>query len=284
MVLTVGAGTSPAAAVTPYTPTFTSPLSRTTVGPLPKFEGVRAYGGDFHILADNVALTGEYTNTEGPDLSKTPWTFQVTAAMADGPHTICIYDYDTRIAYKTPLKCITVVVGDPNPDAPAAPVLIKPAGRSTRDTTPQFAGTGERGATVTVTLDGVLLGRTRVWSNGTWSLTTSVPLSDGKYRLDVAQTDTEGNTSDPAPRAIQWIDTKAPNAPWIQTPALGVGVVHDPRPTIGGRAEFGSTVEVELVDANGPSTQAEGWPAPALEARGALPWRRSRPRPPTSPT
>lgn len=253
VVLTVGTGTTPAvAAVTAYRPTFTSPLSRTTVGPLPKFEGIRAYRGDFHILADGVALTGEYTNTKGPDLSKTPWSFQVTVAIADGPHAICIYDYDREIAYKTPSKCITVVVGVPNPAAPAAPVLIRPWGRSTNDTTPLFAGTGEPGATVTVTLDGVPLGRTPVRSDHTWSLPVTVPLSDGNYRLDVVQTDPEGNTSDPASREMQRIDTQAPTAPWIKSPVLGVGVVHQLRPTISGKAEVGSTVEVRLEDENGP--------------------------------
>ncbi|MDO6673924.1 Ig-like domain-containing protein, partial [Cobetia amphilecti] len=54
-------------------------------------------------------------------------------------------------------------------------------GDSTNDTTPILGGTAEVGSTVTVTLDGEVIGTTTADSNGAWSFTPNTELGDGEH-------------------------------------------------------------------------------------------------------
>ena len=80
----------------------------------------------------------------------------------------------------------------------------------TNDNTPTITGTGEVGATVTLTsdVDGVV-GTTVVAGDGTWSITASV-LADDVHSLTATQTDVAGNTSVASGALSVTIDTVDP--------------------------------------------------------------------------
>ncbi|MBO0811006.1 MAG: hypothetical protein J2P23_03060, partial [Microlunatus sp.] len=129
---------------------------------------------------------------------------------------------------------------------PAAPVIDGPADRSTSaDPVPLITGTGEPGTTVRVRIDSAVAGTVTVGGYGTWSLKPSVRLADGDHRLTATQTDAAGNTSPVSDRVLFAVDTTAPAAAVIDTPAAG-GLIADPAPVISGTAEPGATVIVTM--------------------------------------
>ncbi|WP_324692407.1 Ig-like domain-containing protein [Cobetia sp. D5] len=115
-------------------------------------------------------------------------------------------------------------------------------GDSTNDTTPTLGGTAEVGSTVTVTLDGDVIGTTTADSNGAWSFTPNTELGDGEHVFSVTATDTAGNESAPSGEFTLSIDTEAPVAPALND---------SDGTTASGTAEVGS--DIEISNSNGDS-------------------------------
>ena len=131
--------------------------------------------------------------------------------------------------------------------APSAPTVSTPAnGTRTDDSTPTVTGVAEAGAVVSVFIDGVKLVATALANgSGAWSLTVSSALTDGTHVVSAFATDAAGNQSPMSAFNLFIIDTTAPLAPTIASPAPN-GVVGTTTPTISGTAEAGSTVRVTL--------------------------------------
>ncbi|UTV88127.1 BapA prefix-like domain-containing protein [Cobetia amphilecti] len=108
-------------------------------------------------------------------------------------------------------------------------------GDSTNDTTPTLGGTAEVGSTVTVSLDGDVIGTTTADSNGAWSFTPNTELGDGEHVFSVTATDAAGNESAPSGEFTLSIDTEAPVAP-VLNDSDGT--------TASGTAEAGSDIEI----------------------------------------
>ncbi|MDR0286023.1 MAG: Ig-like domain-containing protein, partial [Propionibacteriaceae bacterium] len=127
--------------------------------------------------------------------------------------------------------------------APAAPVVTAPApGATVGDATPTLTGTGEPGATVTVSDGTDDLCTATVAPGGTWSCTPATALDEGPVTLVVTQTDPAGNES--AARTVSLtVDTTPPAAPVVTAPAAGA-LVTTATPTIAGTGEAGATVTV----------------------------------------
>ncbi|MDO6814530.1 Ig-like domain-containing protein [Cobetia amphilecti] len=113
-------------------------------------------------------------------------------------------------------------------------------GDSTNDTTPTLGGTAEVGSTVTVTLDGEVIGTTTANSNGAWSFTPNTELGDGEHVFSVTATDAAGNASAPSGEFTLTVDTTAPDAP-ILSETDGETANGS---TVNGSAEAGGTVEI----------------------------------------
>jgi len=107
--------------------------------------------------------------------------------LAEGAHTFAVRALDAAgNADATPASYTWTV----DTTAPSAPTITSPT--STADTTPTLTGTAESGATVSLSVDGVVAGSTT--SNGTWSLTLPIqPL--GAHTIAVTVTDAAGNTA-----------------------------------------------------------------------------------------
>lgn len=108
------------------------------------------------------------------------------------------------------------------PDAPAITSVtddIAPqtgavsSGGSTNDQRPQLTGTGEAGSTVTIYDGGVAIGTAVVASNGTWTFTPSVDLSESTHQITVRATDAAGNTGPASPVFTLTVDLTPPDAP-----------------------------------------------------------------------
>ena len=141
-------------------------------------------------------------------------TFEVTAPLADGPHTFRVIQSD--VAENPSAEATRSFVVDTQV---VRPVISGPSGL-TRDRTPTFTFAVEDGATVNCTLDGAPVPCS---ADG---FTTS-RLTDGPHSLTVTQTDAAGNVSGPATRRVR-IDATPPrtiglrrrNSPFDRTPTF----------------------------------------------------------------
>ncbi|HET9411235.1 MAG TPA: Ig-like domain-containing protein, partial [Candidatus Saccharimonadales bacterium] len=100
-------------------------------------------------------------------------------------------------------------VADTTP--PAAPVMTAPVNNAMiNNTTPNFAGTGEAGATVSLVIDSNAPIQVPVDGNGNWAYTPTTTIADGSHTVRATQADAAGNVS-PASDAINFtIDSMAP--------------------------------------------------------------------------
>ncbi|WP_336214425.1 BapA/Bap/LapF family large adhesin [Enterobacter sp. P82] len=86
-------------------------------------------------------------------------------------------------------------------------------GGSTNDQRPQLTGTAEPGSTVTIYDGGIAIGTTVVASNGTWTFTPSVDLSESTHQITVRATDAAGNTGPASPVFTLTVDLTPPTTP-----------------------------------------------------------------------
>lgn len=79
--------------------------------------------------------------------------------------------------------------------APAAPAITSPSnGAMLEDRVVTFTGTAERGSTVHVTLDGVVIGSTPTSGEGSWSLTPPSELAEGEHTVTAMASDIAGSS------------------------------------------------------------------------------------------
>ena len=127
---------------------------------------------------------------------------------------------------------------------PVAPTVTEPlSGTAVMTTTPTFSGTGEPGATISVTnASGDVLCTVIVDGSGNWTCASTTPLSEGEQTISVVQIDPAGNSSDPAPVTLT-VDTTAPTAPVVTAPVTGTTVMTN-TPTFSRAGEAGATISV----------------------------------------
>lgn len=126
-------------------------------------------------------------------------------------------------------------------------------GGSTNDTTPTFSGRVEAGATIVLYNGTDVLGTVKADSNGNWSYTPSA-LDEGIYHITAKVTDLAGNVSTASTDFVITIDKTAPltaptftvsdDVPPVVATVTNGGSTNDPKPTLNGFAEFGSTVTI----------------------------------------
>jgi len=110
---------------------------------------------------------------------------------------------------------------------------------------PVISGPADANATVNVWLDGNSAGSTMASADGVWSYTPTDTLADGTQTVSVTETDTEGHTVATSNTNNFTVDTVAPEAPVVSTPANGT-FVNNTRPYISGTAEANAKVEIHL--------------------------------------
>jgi len=185
------------------------------------------------------------------------WSCTPTSALPTGPNTITATQTDPAGNPSGSSDPVTFII---DTTAPAAPQITSPTpGSSTNDTTPTVTGIGEPNATVTVIdktdpSNPVTLCTATVQADGSWSCTPKTPLAEGSHTIDATQTDQAGNKSDPSGDVTFTVDTTAPAAPVIKTPADG-SFTNDTTPTISGTGEPKDTLVVtDVTDPSNPVT------------------------------
>jgi len=235
----------------PAVPAIATPVAGPANNPTPTVSGTKAEPGTTVTVTDGPGGPELCTATVTPQ-GNWSCTVPVAKTLDDGPHTLTAVATDAAGNHSDPA---TTAI-DVDTQAPDAPAVTAPTPQAQlNDAQPPIAGTGEDGATVTIT-DGpggpVVCGPVAV-VDGTWSCTPSKPLGEGPHTLSATQTDPAGNTS-PATTTPVVIDTKAPAAPVVNHPGAGQPVP-SATPSFDGTAEPGSTVTV--ADASGnPLCQA----------------------------
>ncbi|MCU6302167.1 Ig-like domain-containing protein [Enterobacter cloacae] len=192
------------------------------------------------------------------------WSLEPTTPLPDGKYTLTAKETDGVGNVSGPsgeyiINVATVPPQAPTLDtvyddvAPHADYLQK--GDVTNDTTPTLSGSsGVAGGTISIYDNGRLIGTTTVGSNGSWSFTPGTALADGSHNFTATVTDGVGRTSEPTGGFGIVIDTKAPDAASdllvtdnvgaYQGPVVSGDTTDDNTPTLSGRAEPGSTVNI----------------------------------------
>lgn len=191
------------------------------------------------------------------------WSLDPTSALGQGNHNLTVTATDAAGNVSNPSGVFSVVVDSVAPTAPlivtvtdnTAPNLGPiTSGVPTNETRPVITGSGEVGATITVSDGNQVLGTTTVGAGGTWSFTPGTPLTSGSHNLTVTATDATGNVSAPSAGFNVVVDVAAPTAPAITNIVDDIGsatgdlvnnqVTDDTRPALRGTAEAGSTVNI----------------------------------------
>ena len=141
------------------------------------------------------------------------WSCDPTVPLLPGEHTFTVGAEDEAGNTATATTTFTVDPGAVDTTAPDAPVILAPSeGASVQDTTPRIDGTGEPGATVTVSEGSTVLCTAVVAPNGTWSCSPVVALPPGPHTVSATQADTEGNVSPADTVSFTIVGTTTPPA------------------------------------------------------------------------
>ena len=153
-------------------------------------------------------------------------------------------------------------------------------GGRTDDTMPTFNGTGTPGNTIEIWDGETLLGEVLVDDEGNWTFTPEKPLAAGNHSIVTAERNADGVVGEESDPWEFIIDLTAPAKGTIgsvmddmQDPPVLIekgGVTKDNTPTLTGKAEAGSTVEIwnDGVKLGTAKVDAEGnwtFTAPALQ-------------------
>ena len=135
------------------------------------------------MLTTTVAANGTWSVTPSTPLPDGAAAFAVTATDAAGNTASAVVNLkvDTTISLTAQLA--------PASDSGTA------GDNLTNDNTPTIRGSGEPGASITVTSPTGEVLTTTVAADGTWSVTPSAPLPDGPAVFAVSATDAAGNTA-----------------------------------------------------------------------------------------
>ena len=196
----------------------TGPLSngQRTDDARPTFSGI-SEAGTVITFYDN----GKPIGTATADATG-KWSFTPSTNLSEGSHAITTTATDAAGNTSPASTAVTFVVDTVAPGAPAIVSLtddVAPgtgtlgSGSSTNDPRPQLTGTAEAGSTVTIYDNGIAIGTAVVGSNGSWSFTPSVNLSEGSHQLTVRATDVAGNTGPASPVFTVTVDVTAPQTP-----------------------------------------------------------------------
>ncbi|MEX0428447.1 Ig-like domain-containing protein, partial [Nocardioides sp. DS6] len=197
----------------PAAPAITSPSDGDTIADnTPSVSGTGEPG-------DTVTVTDEDGDTVCTATVKADgsWSCTPDTALTDGDHTLTATQTDSAgntSPTSDPVKVsVDSHIGTPTITGPED-------GATVTDRTPTVTGTGDPGATVTVRVDGTVVGTATVGSGGRWSLALTDRLAYGDHSVRAVQRDAAGNVSPAATSRF----AVAPAAPTITSPSDGDAV------------------------------------------------------------
>jgi large repetitive protein len=195
----------------------------------PTVTGTAAPGATVEVFVDGASIGTAVADANGA------WTLDAPM-LTDGMHTI-----EARAGGSTASVGITV-----DTMAPVTTVSMPTTGGAVTTGTPVITGTGEPGSTVTISIDGMVVGTATVGADGMWTFTPTTALGEGMHTISVVGQDEAGNLSEPVEVQISVEQPVVAPMVAVTSPAPGATVT-DTTPTITGTATPGATVEI-LVD------------------------------------
>lgn len=190
--------TPPAQPATPGLENGRSPINVTT----PVLKGTAEANSKVTVYIDGIAATvtadadGNWSYTPDPALTEGDHLIKTTATDAAGNTS----DYSAEFALTVDLTA---------PEASSTPKLVS-GYTPLKNNKPEFSGTAEANSTVTIYVDGKVIGATQADANGKWSYTAESVLADGPRTISTTVTDAAGNTSVKSADLALVIDTKPP--------------------------------------------------------------------------
>lgn len=172
--------------------------------------------GTFVFSADEDDVTFECQLDDAEDWTVCLSPTQVIG-LSEGAHVVRIRGTDSAGNTSDPPESHAWTVDLTPPDAPA--VLSPAQGTATNDPQPSISGTAEAEAEVEVFNINSLLGTAPVDSAGEWSFSPPAPLTDNNYVIRVRTRDPAGNLGPSSVSLSLRVDTVAPQAPTILSPA-----------------------------------------------------------------
>ncbi len=214
-----------------------TPANNSTVSDAtPTIEGTTVPGATVTVIVDGQPVGTVVANAQGV------WTYNVATPLADGAHTVTV---ETTNAGGVKVSATTSFDVDTTVDGQL--VITSPQGGDKLKTpTPTITGTTEPGATVTVSIDGNVVGTVVADSEGNWELPVTTALADGPHTVH-AEAVIGGKTAE----STVEFEVKRPGATdnviEIDSPTSDE-VVTTSTPTITGTAPAGATVTIVVDD------------------------------------
>jgi hypothetical protein len=197
------------------------------------------------ILQTTVGANGQY--------SATP-----THPLPDGVNNITVTE-TSSYGVVSPATSLTLTIDTTPPPAtgaltPTAPNDTGVLGDNiTSNQDPAISGITEKGAAVSVVIDGTTYTTTASTTDGSWSITATTPLADGSHTPVITTTDLAGNTTtaNGTPFTIDHTPPAAPTGALTpiapnDTGALGDNLTSTTTPTVSGITEPGDAVSVVI--------------------------------------
>ncbi|WP_162600002.1 DUF4347 domain-containing protein [Azospirillum sp. TSH58] len=182
VVIDTAVPVAPAPSVTSATVAGATAGERISGIATPSLAGTTEAGSTVNVLVDGKAVGTALADANGA------WTFQFTAALADGTHSLQVQATD-KAGNVSSLSAVTTLTIDTTP--PVAPTV---ALNTTVGSTPVVQGTAEANSLVTVTINGQAVGTARASATGVWQLALASDLSVGSYVISAKASDAVGNT------------------------------------------------------------------------------------------
>ncbi|WP_282184459.1 beta strand repeat-containing protein, partial [Azospirillum baldaniorum] len=238
VVIDTAVPVAPAPSVTSATVAGAAGGERISGIAMPSLAGTTEAGSTVNVLVD-----GKVAGTAVADANGA-WTFQFTAALADGTHSVQVQATD-RAGNVSSLSAVTTLTIDTTP--PLAPTVTL---NTTAGNTPVVQGTAEANSLVTVTINGQTVGTARASASGAWQLALAADLSVGSYVIAAKASDAVGNTGNagtttysvappPPPPAVMAAastgntTTVASSSNSAVATATGIGTTQTTGPTLG---------------------------------------------------
>lgn len=189
--------------------------------------------------ADSTVTVYEAGSPIGSDAADGSGDWSTIIGFADGPHTLTVTATDAcgNVGPASAARSFEV-----DTLAPAPPVILNPLeGAVLASSLVTVDGTADPLTNITVSEGGSPIGSTVADGSGSWSV--GIAFTDGAHAIRATASDGAGNTSGPSAVRNFSVDTLAPAAPVITTPAQNA-VLATNAVAVGGTAEAGSTVKV----------------------------------------
>lgn len=250
----------------PLPPTSSGPADGSVVGTsTPTFTGTAAPGSTVTVTVVDNGVTSTFTGT-----ADASGNYSITASspLPDGTVSYSVTDTSSTGVTSAPTASETFSI---DTSAPAAPTFVNPASGSTQDPGALLiSGFAEPGATVTVSIDGQVVGTATADASGYWTFTETHPPAAGTYDVTATATDSAGNTSASSSATLTISPTAV--APTITGPTDG-STTNTALPLISGAGTPGDVVRIfidgvlvgtTVVDASGhwsylpPATLSDG--------------------------